>query len=447
MPVLTRALIRSLNVFTLLVAGFVAGWVSALSFGPGGTLPTSLSGVLGVGRSANQASPEQLRQQFGVFWEVWDLVEAEYYQRSELNTTRMIQGAIRGMLASLDDQYTVYQEPELAAQTNDHLQGKLGGIGTYLRIADGKAFLYKPFHNGPAGEAGLKQDDEIVSVDGTNIAALIAGLDVNESAVKVSSLLRGPEGSLVKLDIRRAADGQIQHIPMTRRDIVVPSVEWQFFSGRIAYIRISEFKSTTTEEFDTAVRELLPQQPSGMVLDLRNNPGGYLSSAQDVLGRFYGGVALYEQDGAGTLKQLNTITGDADTHVGTIPLVVLLNGGSASASEIVAGALRIERPNTTLIGEKSYGKGSVQNIHQLSDGGSARITFAHWLTPDKSAIHEVGITPQYIVPYAEPADQLTPCVAERQPPPGQTLCGDSQLFAAIQLLSNGRSPDTPVVTK
>jgi carboxyl-terminal processing protease len=173
---------------------------------------------------------------------------------------------------------------------------------------------------------------------------------------------------------------------------------------------------------------------------LRNNPGGFLSSAQDVLGRFYSGVALYEQDGSGQMKQLNTVAGQADTHVGAITLVVLVNHSSASASEIVAGALRSERPDTILIGEQTFGKGSVQNIHPLSDGGSTRITFAHWLTPDKHAIHKVGIVPQYIVPDAAQADQLAPCVGDRQPPAGASLCGDSQLYAAIQFLTTGEVP-------
>jgi len=332
----------------------------------------------------------------------------------------------------------VYQEPELAAQTTEHMQGRQGGIGTYLRITDGRAYLWKPFKNGPAVTAGLKQDDEILAVDGQDIPALIAGLDINESAVKVASLIRGEPGTEVVLRVRAASDGQERELTLTRADVVVPSVESHLFDGGVAYIRIGEFKATTTKEFDDALRDVLPKQPNGIVLDLRNNPGGYLQNAQEVLGRLYDGVALYEQNGDGALTELRTIGGG--TRASDIPVVVLVNGGSASASEIVAGALRDQRPGTVLLGEKTYGKGSVQNIYTLSDGGSARITFAHWLTPTKEQIHSIGIVPQYTVPYAEHKDTPAPCVADRQPAEGQTLCSDNQLFYAIRLLTTGDAP-------
>jgi carboxyl-terminal processing protease len=351
----------------------------------------------------------------------------------------MIQGAIKGMLDSLGDQYSVYQEPDLAAQTQDHMQGKLGGIGTYLRIDNGKAFLYKPVKNAPATQAGLRQDDQIVNIDDQPVEPLIAGLDVNQAAVKVAAKLRGQPGTTVKLTIRRGTNTPFD-VLLTRADIVIPSVDSQLLDNDLAYIHISEFKTTTTTEFDAALRELLPHKPKGIILDLRNNPGGFLLNAQEVLGRLYDGVALYEDKNAGDLAALPTISGSSDTRAFTTPLIVLVNGGSASASEIVAGALRDERTATYLMGEKTFGKGSVQNIHALSDGGSARITIAHWLTPNKSEIHKLGITPQYLVPYAEDAASPVPCVADRLPPPGQATCADSQLAGAIRFLTTGQPP-------
>jgi carboxyl-terminal processing protease len=354
----------------------------------------------------------------------------------------MIQGAIKGMLATLDDQYTIYQEPDLAAQTNDHLQGTLEGIGAYIRISDGKAYIDKPLKDSPALVAGLQENDEIVQVDGVAIAPLIAGLDMNEAIVKVSAKIRGPKGTTVKLTIHRASSDQAFDVAIVRAQVLIGSVTSQMLDGRLAYIQISEFKATTTQEFDAALRSLLPQQPKGIILDLRNNPGGYLTNAQDVLGRFYDGVALYEEDGSGRVQGLPTIGGASDNRAFNTPLVVLINGNSASASEIVAGALRDERPATYLLGEKTFGKGSVQNIHTLSDGGSARITIAHWLTPNKSAIHMIGITPQYVVPYAEDPASPVPCVAERRPPAGQSSCADTQLAAALKLLATGQAPPT-----
>jgi carboxyl-terminal processing protease len=430
---------RGLLAGVLLIVGFSAGWVSAIALGGRIPFDNDISAYLGPGMIANQATPSQIRDQFAVFWEVWNLVENEFYHSTPLDQRRMIQGAIKGMLDSLGDQYSVYQEPDLAAQTQDHMQGKLGGIGTYLRIDNGKAFLYKPVKNAPASQAGLKQDDQIVSIDDQLVEPLIAGLDVNQAAVKVAAKLRGQAGTTVKLAIRRGNDTPFD-VVLTRADIVIPSVDSQLLDNDLAYIHISEFKATTTTEFDAAMRELLPHSPKGIILDLRNNPGGFLLNAQEVLGRLYDGVALYEDKNSGALAALRTISGADDTRALTTPLIVLVNGGSASASEIVAGALRDERMATYLMGEKTYGKGSVQNIHSLSDGGSARITIAHWLTPNKSEIHKIGITPQYLVPYAEDATSPVPCVADRQPPPGQATCADSQLAGAIKFLTTGQAP-------
>lgn len=436
----SRVLLRGALAAVLLTVGFVAGWVGNVVFGD--QLPVaSLIPALGPGLVANQGTPPALRQRFGVFWEVWNLVESQHYARRTIDEQRLVWGAIRGMLATLDDQYTIYQEPELAAQTSEHMQGRQGGIGTYLRITDGRAYLWKPFKNGPAVAAGLKQDDEIFAVDGQEIPPLIVGLDINEAAVKVAALIRGAPGTQVALRIR-TADGAVREVTITRADVVVPSVESRMFDSGVAYVRIGEFKASTTREFDAAMRELLPKQPTGMILDLRNNPGGFLQNAQEVLGRLYDGVALYEEDGEGTLTELRTIAGDGSTAARGLPIVVLVNGGSASASEIVAGALRDARPATYLLGEKTFGKGSVQNIYTLSDGGSARITFAHWLTPNKEQIHTIGIVPQYVVPYLEDKDTPAPCVADRQPAAGESLCPDNQLFYAIHLLTTGTPPPT-----
>jgi carboxyl-terminal processing protease len=444
MTTIVKKLKRGAIAAVLLASGFAGGWLSAVVLGGRLPLDGDLTALFGPGRVANQATPQQLRDQFSSFWEVWNLVENEFYHREPLDRDRMIRGAISGMLASLDDPYTVYQEPELASQTNDHMQGTLDGIGAYIRVTDGRAYIDKVFRESPALGAGVQPNDEIVKVDDVEIAPLIADLDINEAAVKVASKIRGPQGTTVKLTLRRAPDGQPFEVAIVRAQVVVGSVDSQMLDSGLAYIRIGEFKATTTREFDAALRELLPQHPKGIVLDLRNNPGGFLLNAQEVLGRFYDGVALYEEDGAGQLQELRTNVGGSEVRAFDIPLVVLVNGGSASASEIVAGALRDSRPATYLIGEKTYGKGSVQNIHGLSDGGSARITIAHWLTPAKSTINKLGITPQYLVPYAEDEASPVPCVAERRPAEGQSSCNDTQLSAAIKLLATGQAP--PLIT-
>jgi carboxyl-terminal processing protease len=422
MSTVLRSLLQSIIVVLLLLIGFSGGWLAARTIGARTPLPIPIESI---------GPQSDARSQFQVFWEVWDLVEREYYGRQKLDTTAMMRGAIRGMLASLGDQYTIYQEPELAAQTQDNLQGTLGGIGTYLRITEGKAYLYKPFRDGPAYQAGLRQDDQILTIDSINITEMIVGLSVDEAAVKVAAKLRGAEGSNVVLRMLRASDQATIELTLIRRNIVVPSIEGQRFDNGIVYLRISEFKATTPKEFDDTLAELTEQPVTGIILDLRNNPGGYLNSAQEILGRFYSGTALYEEDGIGGLRELTTL--GAPT-IGSLPLVVLINGNSASASEIVAGALAERYPNTVLIGEKTFGKGSVQNIHRLQDQGSARITVAHWITPNKQPIHGVGIIPSQTVTFTDDSANLAPCVADRQPVAGQARCGDSQLFTAIQLL-------------
>ncbi|HEU4328674.1 MAG TPA: S41 family peptidase [Roseiflexaceae bacterium] len=414
----------------MLLAGFAVGWL-----GGSGRIAVvnNLIALAGPGFGASPVMPPDLTDEIAPFWETWNLVEHEFYTREPLDQQRMVRGAIKGMLAALDDPYTVYQEPDLAALTTDYMQGSSGGVGIYLRLGERQVFVDKVLKNTPASRAGLLDGDEIVAIDGEQVAALIGGLDINQANVAVATKIRGPQGSTVQMTMRRGAEPAFE-VELTREEIVISSVKSQLLDGRIGYIQITDFKATTTADFDEALRELLPQQPRGLILDLRNNPGGYLTNAQEVLGRLYSGVALYETDRDGTLKALDTIGGPSDARAFDLPLAVLVNGGSASASEIVAGALRDARQQTFLIGEKTFGKGSVQNIHPLSDQGSARITIAHWLTPNKSEINKIGITPPLQVPYSEDPANPAPCVADKRPPEGHSTCGDSQLAAAISVL-------------
>jgi carboxyl-terminal processing protease len=290
------------------------------------------------------------------------------------------------------------------------MQGKLGGIGTYLRITDGHVYLYKPFANAPATQAGLQQDDEIVSIDGDAVAPLIAGLDVNEAAVKITSRLRGDAGTTVKLGVRRGENGAPFEVTLTRADIVVPSVDSQMIAQNLAYIHINEFKANTTEEFDAALRTLLPQNPKGIVLDLRNNPGGLLDAAvglsamflpKDAMvvyteGRmegsktkFFASRDYYARRGGDPLANVPEI-------LKTVPVVVMTNGASASASEIVAGALQ-DHKRATIMGTTTFGKGSVQNIIPLSQTTGVKLTTSRYYTPNGRSIQGTGIEPDVLI--------------------------------------------------
>lgn len=422
------------------LAAFAAGWVSARVVGttPIDTFIASLGSA-----SARQATPQDVREEFAVFWQVWNLVESEFYRQEPIERQKLVYGAIKGMLGALGDEYTTFQEPDLAAQSRESMQGKFEGIGAYLRVVDGEMTIDRPFKGSPAERAGLLSGDVIVAVDGVAMSSEIAGLDDAAATARAAAMIRGPKGSVVTLTLRRQPDPAPFDLAITRDEVPIITVNAELLDGGVAYIQITEFKATTTELLDEALRELIPQRPVSVVLDLRNNPGGYLTTAQEVLGRFYDGVALYEEENGGVIKELKTIQGPGDTRLYDVPMVVLINGGSASAAEIVAGALRDRRPGTTLLGERSFGKGSVQNIHQLSDGSSARITIAQWFTPERDAIHRIGLLPEHEVVASTDQQYTVPCVAETRPAEGQTACSDAQLAWGLRLLA-GAAPPEPV---
>ncbi|NNJ12237.1 S41 family peptidase [Chloroflexales bacterium ZM16-3] len=421
------------------VIAFFGGWITARAVGSS-PVDTFFASVANRGLRAQ--APANTREDFTVFWDVWDLVQSEFYHQEPLDRQKLVYGAIKGMLGALDDQYTTFQEPDVAAQSRESMQGSFEGIGAYLRMADGEVVIDRPIKGSPALKAGLLPGDVIMGVDGDALAPLIAGMSDAESTAKAAAMIRGPKGSLVTLSIRREAGAQPFDVVITRDEVPIISVNAQMLDNGVAYIQITEFKATTTQLLDEALREVLPEQPRSIVLDLRNNPGGFLTTAQEVLGRFYDGVALYEEENDGVVKELRTIAGPADVRVYDLPMVVLINGGSASAAEIVAGALRDARPNTSLLGEKSFGKGSVQNIHQLRDGSSARITIAHWFTPNHSEIHKIGITPEYQVAASDDPQYAVPCLLDHRPADGQQECSDAQLLWGLRLLM-GQTPPPP----
>ncbi|MGQ9480635.1 S41 family peptidase [Chloroflexus sp.] len=425
----------------VVAVAFLGGWITGRIVGVS-PIDVFITGVSNA--DARLLTPGDRRQYAAVFWDVWDLVEGNFYRPENIDRQRMIYGAIRGMLATLDDPYTFFQEPEEARQNRESMEGRYEGIGAYLRVEDGMIVIDRPIPNSPAAQAGLQPGDLILAVDDQEVAELIAGLNENDASARAVSLIRGPAGSVVRLTLRRPAEDRVFTVAITRAAIPLITVNSTMLPNGIAYIQITEFKATTTGLLDAAIAELRPQQPRAIVLDLRNNSGGFLTTAQEVLGRFYDGIALYEEERSGVKKELRTITAVPDRRLYDIPMIVLVNGGSASAAEVVAGALRDQRPNTVLLGERTFGKGSVQNIYTLRDGSSVRITIARWLTPAGEAINGVGITPQHVVPASNEATYPAPCVPDR---PANTSCADAQLYWALQLLENGTAPPPPAETE
>lgn len=428
---------------SLVVGGlaFAGGMAVALYWG--NTLP--LANILGPASGAQRAAPGDLRNDFKIYWETWNLVERSFYRKEPLDRKEMVYASIEGMLKSLGDENTRFERPEQAEQSREWMAGQFEGIGAYIEWKDGKLYIVAPIEESPAERAGLLSGDIIIAVDDADLSTRLADLETKEAQDKAVSLIRGKKGTTVKLTVLRPKTGQRLQFVITRAALPQISVRAKMLENGIAYIQVSEFKATTTSQLDKAIIELMPQKPRGIILDLRNNPGGLLTTAQEMLGRFVdGGTALYEEFGNGTLEEKKVMRVADDPRAFEPPMVVLVNGGSASASEIVAGALR-DRERAILLGEKSFGKGSVQSVERLSDSSSARITIAHWLTPNRREIHKIGITPRYVVPYATDEQYHVPLPQKGATDPASA--NDSQLWWAIKvLMTNETPPPLPAAT-
>lgn len=417
---------------TPIVIAFLLGWLTAILVA-GTPYAGDIQRAIGPGTVAQLQTPWGMRAAFAPFWESWQLVDAIFFERARIDHTRMIRGAIDGMLATLDDKYTFYQEPEKAAQTTDDMAGKTAGIGIFLRITDGRAYAWKPIPNAPAQKSGILHNDEILRVDGTDVPSLLAGKTVDDAATALGALIRGKKGTSVTLVVQTSQQ-PARTVTITRDEIIIPSVEWQLLERDIAYIRISEFKGNTPTVLADGMREFSTQPLRAIVLDLRQNPGGLLDSAQGVLGFFYDGTALWEKRQAGAQIELKTTAVESSIPRMTAPLYILVDERSASASEVVAGALRDRYPGTILVGQKTFGKGIVQNIYPLSNGGTIRLTISQWLTPNETLIHGIGIVPDMTVTDDPAAPAESPCVADRRPASGMTLCRDPQLKTVLGMI-------------
>jgi carboxyl-terminal processing protease len=355
---------------------------------------------------ADTSDDEQ--QAFKVFWEAWNLLKEEYY--GELpDAQKMPRAAIRGVLSTLDDRNTGLIEPEISKIINQDSSGSFEGIGATVRVnEDNKLEIVRPFSGQPADKAGVKAGDIVIAVDGRSIE----GFSVYEAV----AVIRGPAESKVKLTIVRGSDPKPFDITVTRAKITIPIVQSKMLEGNIAYVSLFDFSSLATDQLNGEIQTLLAKKPKGLILDLRDNPGGYLQQAIQVADIFLdAGVIATEKDKNGDGEAFRS---GPEGIAQDIPLVVLVNGGSASASEIVAGALQ-DRGRAKLIGETTFGKGSVQLPHTLSDGSELRVTVAHWFTPNGRQIHGKGLTPDVVVALTEDDAQ-----AGRDP----------QLDRAVQLL-------------
>lgn len=383
-------------------AAFIAGFGSAYLLTGRGVLPTWPVAA------PPPALPEETEWQeetfiptpanedeeaFQLFWEVWGLVQHNFY--GELpDMQEVTYAAVHGMLFALDDEYTAFMEPDIAAVMAEDATGEFEGIGAFVDMdEENKLEIVGTFEGGPAEGAGLLAGDRVLEVDSVSI--------VGSTLYEAIGLIRGPAGTEITLLIEREGVPEPFEVTLTRARLEIPIIEVEMRDDGVGYIGLREFSATATERVEQGLEELLAQEPRGIILDLRQNPGGWLDQAVDVADLFLDdGVIVVERWSDGNEKTFEADPGDTGEDVS---LVVLVNGSSASASEIVAGALQ-DQERAILIGEPTFGKGSVQRPFTLSDGSELRVTIALWFTPNDQAIHGQGLTPDIEVPWPEEED-------------------------------------------
>jgi carboxyl-terminal processing protease len=328
----------------------------------------------------NKSKDKPKNLDFGLFWQIWNLLDKKYV--GDADSQKKIYGAISGMVDSLGDPYTTFLPPTENNQFQDDLSGSFEGIGAEIASVNGKVTIVSPLEGSPAKTAGLLPKDVIEAVDNKSTE----GIDLNE----VVKRIRGKAGTEVTLSIVREGWDGPKDIKVKRGTITVKSVRWEMKENNIGYIQISQFGDDTYNLMEEAVKEIKGKSPKGIIIDLRNNPGGLLDSAVNIISMFINSgdvVKIKYKDGH---VEVNKTT--RNPIMSDVKMAVLVNSGSASASEIFAGAIQ-DHKRGVLIGEKTFGKGSVQDLETLKDGSALKVTIAKWFTPNGHEVDKKGIEP------------------------------------------------------
>jgi carboxyl-terminal processing protease len=378
-------------------AGFVAGKTLT---GPGAASVADLPFIRARGPDSVPAdevgqpptgAPQDLDKLFKPFWQAWDLVH-ELYVVQPVDDVALMRGAIKGLMESLGDEHSSYLDPEMLERFNAVLDGaEYEGIGAWVDLTKDYLTIVSPMPGSPAEKAGLRPGDKVIAINGEDMTG--------KDAAYARQLVLGPEGTTVRLTILRQGVEEPFDVEVGRAAIITPSVSARMLDNQVGYIELFTFGDSTNEELQKALKDLMAQNPAGIVLDLRNNGGGYRDTAIDVASQFVSqSPVMFEEFGDGRKEAFDTKKGGLATK---IPLAVLINEGSASASEIVAGAIQ-DYQRGYLVGVTSYGKGSVQNFINLdNDQGAVRVTIARWLTPLGRQINGVGLQPDFPVEITE----------------------------------------------
>lgn len=371
---------RKILILTLvitLVLGFIGGVLFVQSKEPSGVSIKNLQQLINL----DNGKPENV--DFSLFWKVYNDLNTKYVDNGKVDSQKILYGAISGLVNSVGDPYTVFFEPVTSKKFQEEISGSFGGVGIEIGKRNNILTVIAPIKDTPAFNAGIKTGDKILKIDGKSTADFAIEEAVN--------LIRGKKGTKVILTIQTGTD-TARDIELIRDAIKVPTIEWKLIEQngkKIAYMQIYSFNQTVDSEFKKASEEILKSNANRLIIDLRNNPGGLLDSAINLAGWFLdkNQVIVSEVFGDGIKNEFRS---DGNSLLKKYPTIILMNGGSASASEILAGALHDNR-NIKIVGEKSFGKGSVQELQNYSDGSSLKVTIAKWLTPAGISISEKGI--------------------------------------------------------
>lgn len=381
-------------ILLIAVAVFIVGWrIGSLPIGKDIIQGAKVSSKQNGGNIENKEElPEYLKKDvnFDLYWQVWNIINNNYYKKDVVQT-RLFYGSLQGMVASLEDPYSVFFTPKGSQEFREELQGNFEGIGAEIGIKNNQLTVISPLPDSPAEKFGLRPNDLILEIDGQSTE----NMDLNEAVSKI----RGQEGTEVILTIYREKTGELKNVEIIRGAINVRSVVWELIENNtIGYIKIRQFNGDTLNLFNDAVADIATKGVDRLILDLRSNPGGYLQTAVGVTGEWIGdNIAVSERDRDQNMTAHFAV---GPARLADYDTVVLVNAGTASGSEIVAGALK-DWNKATIVGTQTFGKGSVQDLTNLPDGSSIKLTIAKWFTPKGVSIEDEGITPDIEVDMTE----------------------------------------------